>query len=528
MTDEKDFRIDQSLTFDVVVLGRGAAGLMAVHSLDPSLKVAVVNKRRVQDCSTFYAQGGIACVMSEKDSFESHLEDTLYAGDGLCHREAVQTMVEDGPSVIEEIADVVSFDANEKGVYYLGHEGAHSHRRILHAGGDAIGKAIQTGLQNKIKNRQNITFFETTRIIDLLMVDGCCRGVYLYEYKTGKILKVTCCAVICATGGYSQLFQETTNPRSSTGDGLVVASMAGADIRDPEFVQFHPTALFLAGAPRFLISEAVRGEGAILRNTSGHAFMKDLHDMAELAPRDVVSRAIVREMIKTGESCVFLDLTNLDSSKIYKRFPNIHSVCLSFGLDITHQWIPIRPAAHYTMGGIKVDTYGRSNVNGFYACGEVASTGVHGANRLASNSLLEALVFGRRTAMHINENVSGSQKTSGQLNYRRGEDPNFDLEDMVLTIKSLMWKRAGVFRTEEDLLKTRKRMREMAALDIGFDTDPHLFLNFKSLVHLSLYVLEAAIQRKESRGAHHRADYPKRNDTEFKQSTVLNRRQLQS
>jgi len=302
---------------------------------------------------------------------------------------------------------------------------------------------------------------------------------------------------------------------------MSLAYEAGAEIRDPEFVQFHPTALFLAGAPRFLISEAVRGEGAVLRNASGDAFMKDEHSMGELAPRDVVSRAIVREMIKTDESCVFLDLSHLKPDAIYKRFPNIDAFCKRFGLDIAKQWIPVRPAAHYTMGGVATDLFGRTNIKNLYACGEVASSGVHGANRLASNSLLEALVFGRRVGHHISDLSFGNKQPIFRAKKPRPEILELDYRDLIETIQSQMWRKVGVFRHREGLLKMQKRVKEWMSLEVpsrGVNCDCDAFRVALVNAHL---VLEGALKREESRGAHHRADFPRRDDEHFKKHTVL-------
>ena len=522
MSRKKSRQPSEVLDADVIVMGTGAAGLMCAATLAKKLRVVLLSKTGSDECSTYYAQGGIACVMSPRDSFESHIQDTLYAGDGLCEEAAVRAMVEEGPEIIRELAPGVHFDANSRGDFHLGHEGAHSHRRILHCDGDGTGRSIFKGLLQTVKRRSNVRLLEGHRVVELIVEKGRCQGAVLLQVATGKLLVLRSRFVVCASGGYSQVFQETTNPKTSTGDGLHIACRAGAVVRDPEFTQFHPTALFLAGAPRFLISEAVRGEGAILRNAAGGSFMKDIHDMAELAPRDIVSRAIVREMIKTGESCVFLDLTHLDSKKIYLRFPNIHKVCTSFGIDIARQWVPVRPAAHYTMGGILTDTDGRTTLDGLYACGEAASSGVHGANRLASNSLLEAVVYGRRVGRHIND-ARHPRASRGPLDIQLavGSNRDFDVEDMIRTIQSLMWRHAGVFRHREMLSKTLKRIQHMSQLPVAYDDHPHFYLNFKSLCTTALLVLQGALLREESRGAHHRSDFPKRNDKLFKKHTLL-------
>jgi L-aspartate oxidase len=506
---------------DVLICGSGAAGLMCLANLDPALRVVLVSKKETSEGSTNYAQGGVACVIDSEDSFASHIEDTHYAGDGLCDADAVDILVKSGPEAIEQLMKSMSFDKNAKGDLLLGHEGAHSQRRILHAGGDATGQCIQKGLMGSLQ-RQKLETLEFHRMIRLVVEDGVCCGAILVNDRDGELCQVQCRAVVLASGGYSQIYQETTNPSTSTGDGMSVAFDAGALIQDPEFVQFHPTALFLAGAPRFLISEAVRGEGAILRNAEGEAFMKQVHSMAELAPRDVVSRAIAREMIQHDEGCVFLDLSHLNSDKIYKRFPTIAACCLRFGLDLAKQWIPVRPAAHYTMGGVWTDLQGKTTIDRLYACGEVASVGVHGANRLASNSLLEALVYGRRVA----ESISGLEAGKVALTEKKLElkaSPILDYGDVIRTIRSMMWRRVGVFRKEKNLLRIKKRLLEWSHLpmpDWGLCKESD---HMRVLITNALLVTEGAILREESRGAHHRDDFPRRDDQKFKIHTQLSR-----
>ena len=492
---------------------------MCLSKLDPALQVILVCKREVDEGSTNYAQGGVACVIDSEDSFASHESDTHYAGDGLCDAEAVKVLVRGGPQAMGDLMKLMDFDRNAQGQLLLGHEGAHSHRRILHSGGDATGRGIQLGLLKTLQ-REKLKVLTFHRLLRLITEDNECRGAVIVDLGSGEQMQIQARAVVLASGGYSQVYQETTNPSTSTGDGICAAFDAGALIRDPEFVQFHPTALFLAGAPRFLISEAVRGEGAILRNAKGEAFMKDVHTMAELAPRDVVSRAIAREMIKHDEGCVFLDLSHLKAAKIYERFPNIAACCKRFGLDLAKQWIPVRPAAHYTMGGVATDLWGQTQIQRLYACGEVASTGVHGANRLASNSLLEALVFGARLAEHIG-GLSNGLKADKELNHQPKDVPGLDYEDVIRTIRSMMWRRVGVFRTEEQLKKVRKRLLEWRMLELpdwGFSDASD---DMRVLVTNALLITEGALARQESRGSHHRDDFPRRDDEHFGQHTEL-------
>lgn len=519
---------EEIIKTDVLILGSGGAGLSCLNFLDDSLDVIIVSKEREDEGCTRYAQGGIACVTAPEDSFESHVQDTLYAGDGLCDLEIARMLVENGPEVLKALKDDIIFDSDGSGQYALGHEGAHSNRRILHAGGDATGDAIQMGLLKKAEQRSRWKQLSFHRCFELLVEDGVCYGGRLWDEINKKIIQVHAKSVVIATGGYSQIFQETTNPNTATGDGVSLAFDIGAEIRDPEFTQFHPTALFLAGAPRFLISEAVRGEGAILRNTSGDPFMKSEHELAELAPRDIVSRAIVKEMIRCGESCVFLDLSHLSSDKVYKRFPNIRTFCQKFGIDIGRQWIPVRPAAHYCMGGVKTDQYGSTNIQGLYACGEAASTGVHGANRLASNSLLEALVFGKAVAEHISGNIEAKKFPKFEIQLQE-ERRDFDIQDIVRTIKSLMWRYGGIFREKEKLEKTRKRLLEWIDLDIK----PNLFnfeiwSDYRGVCYSSLLVCSGALEREESRGSHFRNDFPKRDDVNFLKHSVFSKSDLLS
>lgn len=510
----------EQITTDILIVGSGAAGLMCLSKCPPSLEVTLISKSDCHEGSTHYAQGGVACVIDPEDSFSSHEEDTHYAGAGLCDPEAVRVLVESGPQAIEDLMKHMSFDCDSQGKVLLGHEGAHSHRRILHAGGDATGKCIQEALTQHL-DRKKLKHLPHHRLYQLCIAGDRCSGAIVTDLKNGKTFQIKARATVLACGGYSQVYQETTNPTTSTGDGVCAAFHAGAQIQDPEFVQFHPTALFLAGAPRFLISEAVRGEGAILRNQEGAAFMKEVHSMAELAPRDVVSRAIAKEMIRSKESCVFLDMSHLKSEKILKRFPTIASCCQRFGLDISKQWIPVRPAAHYTMGGVTTDLNGQTTIKQLYACGEVASTGLHGANRLASNSLLEALVFGARVGEHVASlsDATGVEKAS--ILSKTPSKAMLDFEDVNRTIRSIMWKRVGVFRSEAQLLNVKKRLLEWLHLDLPHWGWSKASDDMKVLATNALLITEGALQRKESRGVHHREDYPRRDDEQFSRHTQL-------
>ena len=382
---------------DFLVIGAGVAGLRAAVELAGAGTVLVLAKREVTESNTQWAQGGIAAALSDEDEISLHLQDTLQAGDGLCNPEAAKVLVEDAPQRIDELIQWgTEFDRQGTKLTF-GREGAHSRNRILHAHGDSTGREILRALYAKSKTLKNISVREFEFSTDLIVQDGRVRGIHLINEK-GEKQQMTAFAVLLATGGMGQLYRNTTNPAVATGDGVAMAFRAGAEVSDMEFIQFHPTALYLKNAPRFLLSEALRGEGAYLRNIEMHRFMAKYHAMGELAPRDVVARAILHELevSRIKDPIVYLDLTHLDADHVKKRFPRIYATCMEYNIDITMDLIPIRPAAHYAMGGVRTDLDGRCTLPGLYAAGEAAATGVHGANRLASNSLLEGLVFGAR------------------------------------------------------------------------------------------------------------------------------------
>ncbi|HLZ07232.1 MAG TPA: L-aspartate oxidase, partial [Chloroflexota bacterium] len=387
-------------SFDLIVVGSGLAGLHAALLGAKFGDVLLVTKANLVDSNTMYAQGGIAAALSAADSPSNHFDDTIAAGDGLCDPDAVRILVEEGPLRVRELIDLgVPFDRVD-GQIVSTREAAHSFPRILHAGGDATGARIETTVIQSVRTSRRITVRENCVVSDLIVRDGAVVGVRTVDGSTGEVLDVSAGAVILATGGAGQLYAHTTNPIVATGDGIALAYRAGAAVADLEFVQFHPTALLVPGAPRFLVSEAVRGEGGILRNSAGVRFVPAYDPRGELAPRDVVARAIAFEMQRTGDPCAYLDVTHLGADNFRKRFPTISRVCGEFGIDIGRDPIPVSPAAHYLMGGISTDVWGQSTVPGLYASGECACTGVHGANRLASNSLLEALVFSDRAVRH--------------------------------------------------------------------------------------------------------------------------------
>ncbi len=489
---------------DFLVIGSGVAGLRAAIELSDAGNVLVVTKDVMKESSTEYAQGGVAAALSDEDEVGIHYSDTIKAGDGLCREEAVRVLVEEGPDRIMELIQWgAEFDKKGTKLDFT-LEAAHSRRRVLHAHGDSTGREIERVLINKITNMGNISRFPFAMGVDLIVDDrGCAGAVVIRDNQPVMILSR---ATLLATGGAGQIFQRTTNPAVTTGDGMAMAFRVGAFLENMEFVQFHPTALFYPGAPQFLLSEAMRGEGGILKNIKGESFMKNYHPDGELAPRDVVSRAIISEMVKTKASHVYLDLTHLDSDFIKQRFPRIYSTCLSFGIDITNEMIPVSPAAHYFMGGVKTDIQGRTNIPGLYAAGEVASTGVHGANRLASNSLLEGLVYGKRAGEAARERASTPLSR-----------PSHDLEIKFSVldeaeryrerIRRIMWERAGIIRCNESLETARRTLAEIKGLLKGNYRDRSA-LEVKNMLHCSLVIVESALQRRCSIGAHYRSDYP--------------------
>jgi len=507
---------------DFLVIGAGIAGLRAAIELAPAGRVMVLVKREVADSSTQYAQGGIAAALSDEDEISLHLQDTLNAGDGLCNQEAARVLVEDAPGRIEElIAWGTQFD-REGTKLTFGREGAHSRNRILHAHGDSTGREIQRALYAKAKTLPEISIREYEFSTDLVMENGRVSGVRVID-DHGMNSTIHASAVLLATGGMGQLYVNTTNPSVATGDGVAMAYRAGAEVTDLEFIQFHPTALYLKKAPRFLLSEALRGEGAYLRNMEMMRFMSKYHPMGELAPRDVVARAIMHELerVRAKEPVVYLDMTHLDEGHIRKRFPRIYATCMLYNIDITTEFVPIRPAAHYAMGGMHTDLEGRATLPGLYAAGEAAGTGVHGANRLASNSLLEGLVYGARAGKKMRDELKAHPKRASGLPpaaYSNGP-VSIPVDASVSELQELMWKNVGIVRTGSGLKEAIKRLGE-----IGEKVSrPHSRREFeaRNLQIVGMLVARSALAREESRGAHYRTDYPDHNDAKFKKHSVV-------
>lgn len=509
---------------DVIVIGSGIAGLFTAIKASEKNRVILVTKKSMLESNTRYAQGGIAAVISEDDSPAYHRQDTLLAGAGLCSSKAVDILVNEGPEGVRELMKLgTAFDL-ENGELALTKEGAHSHRRILHAHGDATGYEIVRALSEQAEAHPNIEVWDNHYVIDLITEENECLGA-LVQRPDGQRVFLRGNATILCSGGAGQLYRYTTNPEVATGDGLAIAYRAGAVLRDMEFIQFHPTSLCYPGAPRFLISEAVRGEGAVLRNIKGERFMSKYHELLELAPRDIVARAIVSEMEETGASIVYLDITHEDPEKIKARFPTIYETCLRYGLDLTSDWIPVAPAAHYMMGGVRVNHYGETSVQRLFACGEVSSTGVHGANRLASNSLSEAIVFGRRIIQRIEE-LPPRTRTGETVAYHGGRmaPAPFSLVERRLDLQKTMVRRVGLRRTAGGLTKGIEELEKHKAI---FSQALHTRdqWEYANMLTCALLLAQAALAREESRGGHYREDFPERDDAKWRKHLLWQRDQ---
>ena len=506
---------------DFIVVGAGIAGLRASVELAPAGRVLCLAKREVTESNTQYAQGGIAAALSDEDEVGLHLEDTLKAGDGLVNEAAARILVEEGPQRIEELIEWgTEFDRTGTRIAFT-REGAHSRSRVLHAHGDSTGREIGRALYLKAAALKNISFQEFEFTTELLVNDGSVRGVRLLD-QNGQFHQIYARAVLLATGGLGQVYSNTTNPAVATGDGVAMAHRVGAEISDMEFVQFHPTALYLKNAPRFLLSEALRGEGAYLRNIELKRFMPKYHEMAELAPRDVVARAIAHELElqQRPDAAVYLDLTHLQADRVRTRFPTIYATCMQYNIDIATELIPIRPAAHYAMGGVRTDLDGRTSMDGLYAAGEVACTGVHGANRLASNSLLEGLVYGARAAAAMREEESVAPSTASfSLPPQSINGNSNEVETFIRKVQSLMWQHVGVVREGKSL---RQVVAELTRLQ---QTAPQpgtrLAREAANILETGLLIARAALAREESRGAHYRLDFPLKNDAKFHKHSVI-------
>jgi len=508
-------RIPHAFT-DVLIIGAGIAGIRTALEIDPALETTIITKDVAELSNSTKAQGGIASVLDPLDDFQSHADDTIDAGKGLCDLETVRRITEAAPELIEELIHFgANFDRSE-GKLSLTKEGGHSHRRIAHALGDATGRELMRALLETVRKRPTTQLWEKTFIIDLLTHNNSCVGALVWNPYHGKTF-VWAKQTILATGGAGRLYRETTNPEIATGDGHAIAFRAGVKMRDMEMMQFHPTVLYIAGGSRYLISEAVRGEGAYLVDVTGYRFMSDFDKAAELAPRDIVSRAITAQMEKTKHACVYLDLRHLSNDLINDRFPNIMQVCAQFGLDITTDLIPVRPGAHYMIGGVVIDDTGKTSLPGLWAAGEVTSSGLHGANRLASNSLLEGLYHGKAAgkaaslvagkitdhfcAMPLNVEWTDSLPVSEPL----------DLTDIRNSLLSLMWRQVGIRRTETELQDALRQVRFWDHYVSRHEFDETSGWSLQNMLLVARLMLVSASERTESRGVHFRSDYPETN-----------------
>jgi L-aspartate oxidase len=508
---------------DVLVIGGGLAGLRAANAIESNQSVLVVTKDRLRESNSTYAQGGIAGVLAADDCFESHVSDTLIAGGNLCDDEIVNLVIREGPRRIDELVRWGTKFDQRNGEFTLGREGGHSQQRIVHARGDATGAEIMRAVIQRTRDQDYIDIWENAFTVDLLTHQGRCRGAIIVDEGNRPIIVWAKETILC-TGGTGQIYRESTNPSVATGDGQAIAYRAGVQLRDMEFIQFHPTVLYIAGSSRSLITEAVRGEGAYLVDSAGHRFMPDYDDRAELAPRDVVSQAIIRQMDATKHANVFLDLSHLDPDHVMDRFPGIAEVCKNFGLDITSDRIPVRPGAHYMIGGVTVDRQGRTSMPGLWAAGEVTSSGLHGANRLASNSLLEGLVYGAHAGEAASRAAAEEATVMEALPIQHpvhARSESFDVPDVRVSLKSLMGRMMGVERCPQDLQEAADSIRSFAAYVMPYQFDSVEGWELQNLLLVASCMVDAAIARTESRGVHFRSDFPKSDDDHWRRHLTM-------
>ena len=527
--------------FDFLVIGSGIAGLFYALRVADHGSVCLITKKRAADSSTNWAQGGIAAVVAEPDSFEAHVADTLSAGAGLCREETVRFVIERGPEMIDSLVKLgVEFDRKAGAATHefdLGREGGHTERRVLHHA-DATGREIEAALLAAVRGHRNVSVLEDHLAVELLTsgkagLDGPnrCLGAYVLDVETGEIERCRAGVTLLATGGVGKVYLYTTNPEIASGDGVAMAYRAGATIANMEFIQFHPTCLFHPEARSFLISEALRGEGARLLDQRGRAFMPEYHEMADLAPRDVVARAIDTELKRSGDDYVMLDIRHKDADFIRGRFPTIYQRCLEFGIDMTQQPIPVVPATHYCCGGVRTDLRGETDVQNLFAAGEVACTGLHGANRLASNSLLEAAVFADAAAREgVRRSPSMPSPGDAVAPWRSGAVSESD-EAVVITqnwdeIRRFMWNYVGIVRSDSRLERARHRIRllqdEITEYYWNVKVTPDL-IELRNLATVAELVIESAIRREESRGLHYNLDHPECDDALFGDDTLIRR-----
>jgi L-aspartate oxidase len=529
---------------DFLVIGSGIGGLSFALKASQVGQVVIVTKKEDSESNTNYAQGGIASVLAKNDSFDLHLEDTLKAGAGLCDPQVVRKVVEAGPGCIHEMMEIgvrFSTKREKEDEFDLGLEGGHSKNRVVHAA-DLTGREVENALLNAVKAKNNVTILEDHLALDLITQHHLknytkkpgekiqCWGAYVLDKEKNQVITCLSKITLLATGGAGRVYVHTTNPSIATGDGLAMAFRTGAEVANLEFIQFHPTALYHPQADSFLISEAVRGEGGKLRLKSGETFMENYHQRKELAPRDVVARAIDHELKKSGEPCVFLDITQLDQKFIKLRFPNIYGKCLSLGLDITRDWIPVVPAAHYICGGVITDLEGKTGIENLYACGEVACTNMHGANRLASNSLLEAVAFARFAAESAKSRLATLKDFSFPPIPSWSLAGVFDQQEWIIIshnrdwIQKFMWDYVGIVRSNRRLEQAKQRIDILLDEIIDFyKINPVTYdvIELRNITIAAKLIIECALQRKESRGLHYNVDFPERNDENWLKNTVL-------
>ena len=529
---------------DFLVIGSGIGGLSFALKASEVGDVVIVTKKEDSESNTNYAQGGIASVMAKDDSFELHVHDTLRGGAGLCKPEVVRRVVKAGPGCIEELIQIGVQFTKKRGKedeFDLGLEGGHSKNRVVHAA-DLTGREVENSLLNAVKARKNVKILEDHIAIDLITQHHLkgyrrkpvekikCWGAYVLDKEKNQVITCLSKITMLAAGGAGRVYVHTTNPSIATGDGLAMAYRAGAEVANLEFIQFHPTALYHPDANSFLISEAVRGEGGLLRLNSGETFMEEYHSKKELAPRDVVARAIDHELKKRGDSCVFLDVTHLDQKFIKLRFPNIYGKCLSLGLDITKDWIPVVPAAHYICGGVMTDLEGKTGIENLYACGEVACTGMHGANRLASNSLLEAVAFAHFAARSAKDKLSTMKRFSFPPIPAWSLEGVFDQQEWIIIshnrdwIQKFMWDYVGIVRSNRRLEQARRRIDILLEeIRSFYRINPITYdvIELRNITIAAKLIIECALLRKESRGLHYNVDYPEKDDENWLQDTVL-------
>ncbi len=508
---------------DVLVIGSGVAGLRAANAVESHQSVLIVTKDSLRESNSTYAQGGIAGVMNPDDRFENHINDTLAAGGNLCDQAIVDMVIRQGPQRITELVQWGTDFDREGGDWALGREGGHSQERVIHAHGDATGAEIMRAVIARTRALPHIDIWENAFTVDLLTHEGRCRGAVIVGMD-GRPQMAWAKQTILCTGGIGQVFRESTNPSVATGDGTSLAYRAGAQLRDMEFVQFHPTVLYIAGSSRSLITEAVRGEGAYLVDVTGKRFMGEYDSRAELAPRDIVSQSIIKQMELTKHPSVYLDLSHLDQDHVLNRFPGIATACSTFGLDITRDRIPVRPGAHYMIGGVVVDRQGRTSLPGLWAAGEVTSSGLHGANRLASNSLLEGLVYGAHAGEAASRAAQEEPSKMEALPIRHSphkSSESFDVADVRVSLKSLMGRLAGVQRDADGLQEAADSIRSFAAYVMRHQFDNVEGWELQNLLSTASSIVDSALARTESRGVHFRTDHPLPDDENWRRHLTV-------